>query len=169
LASSLAALRRLVAQAQSGHTLIVDIAELPDVDRCADPSQVTMTPNGMAAEIAGHWKGDFGHLLLRRVGNDVHGVYEHDDGVVRGTLVNGVFVGWWCEAPSRKPPGDAGDVEMKVVVDREGARAIAGRWRYGVTSNWDDRWDLTWDPSPPPAALTARLESRADDCIRSTP
>ena len=93
-------------------------------------------------------------------------IYDHDAGTVRGTLVGDRFIGWWCEAPSRRAPGDAGDVEMDVIVDSDGVRSIAGRWRYGDRGDWDDRWDLTWDATPAAPALAARFDAAADFCPR---
>ena len=102
---------------------------------------------------------------MRRIGDELWGVYGHDDGTVRGRVIGDRFVGWWCEAPSRRAPGDAGDVEMQVIVDRDGVRAIAGRWRYGADGDWDDRWDLTAAPGPMPEALVARFADAATFCV----
>ncbi len=169
LETSLAGLRALIARAQTGPAVIADASELPAADACADPQALVGHRAAPAAELEGHWNGDFGHLLLRRVGDELWGVYDHDGGTIRGTLAGDSFVGWWCEAPSRRPPGDAGVVEMKVIVDRDGVRAIAGQWRYGASGDWDDRWDMTWDPSPPAAALRARLDATADFCTAPPP
>jgi hypothetical protein len=167
LRDSLAELRGLVARAAKSSTLVDDAGALPDPDRCADPGQLGSA--APAAEIEGHWNGDFGHLVLRRVGDEIWGAYEHDQGTVRGKLVGDRFLGWWCEAPSRRAPGDAGDVEMQVIVDRDGVRAIAGRWRYGATGDWDDRWDLRRDPAPPAPALAARVDATGDFCLPPNP
>ncbi len=164
LKTSIGELRALIARAERGPTLVADASTLPDPDACADPRLLVGNAPAPAMELEGHWKGDFGHLLLRRVGDEMWGVYEHDEGTVRGRLTADGFVGWWCEVPSRAAPGDAGDVEMKVIVDRDGVRAIAGRWRYGAAGEWDDRWDLTRDPSPPSAALIARFDDPATFC-----
>ncbi len=169
LKASLVDLRALVVRAERGPTLIADASTLPDVAACADPGQLVGEGSAPAGAFEGHWNGDFGHLVLRRVGSEIWGVYAHDAGTVRGTLVGGRFVGWWCEAPSRRAPGDAGDVEMQVIVDRDGVRAIAGQWRYGASGDWDGRWDLRWDPTPVLPVLLARFDALGDFCARPTP
>ena len=164
LKSSLEALRTLVGHAEKGPAVIADTSALPNVAVCADPGQLVGGTPAPPSAIEGHWNGNFGHLVIRRVGDEVWGVYAHDEGTLRGRMVDNTFVGWWCEAPSRRAPGDAGDAEMKVIVDRDGVRAIAGRWRYGADGDWDGRWDVTWDPSPPTAALLKRFDLAADFC-----
>ncbi len=169
LQASLVALRTLVARAKVSPVVVADATSLPEVDRCAEPQLLVGGTSAPADAIEGHWRGDFGHLLLRRVGDEIWGVYGHDVGTVRGRMVGDTFVGWWCEVPSRKPPGDAGDVEMRVIVDGDGVRAIAGRWRYGADGDWDDRWDLKAAPGTPAAALTARFDAPAEFCLPPAP
>ncbi|MCE9572825.1 MAG: serine/threonine protein kinase [Deltaproteobacteria bacterium] len=166
LDASLTQLRGLVAQAESGDALVADVASLRDAAECADPPHLVGGAPTTGAAIEGYWTGDFGHLLLKRVGDEVLGVYEHDTGTIRGTIVGDHLTGWWCEAPSRQPPGDAGDLEMRVIVDSDGVRSIAGQWRYGTAGDWNDRWDLTADPGEPPADLRARLNAVGDFCAR---
>jgi serine/threonine protein kinase len=163
LRDGLAALRARVAQATSAPPVRAEV-DLPDPDACGDPARLIGQPPAPAETIVGAWRGDFGGLVMRRVGDELWGVYGHDAGTVRGRVVGDRFVGWWCEAPSRRAPGDAGDVEMQVIVDADGVRAIAGRWRYGAAGDWDDRWDLTAAPGPEPAALAARFADAAAFC-----
>jgi len=54
---------------------------------------------------------------------------------------------------------------MQVIVDRNGIRAIASRWRYGTDGDWNDRWDLTTTPKPMPEALVARFADAATFCV----
>ncbi len=169
LEGTLTQLRGLVAQAETGDALVADVASLRDVADCADPAHLVGGPPTTGAAIEGYWTGDFGHLLLKRVGDEVRGVYEHDTGTIRGAIAGDHLAAWWCEAPSRQPPGDAGDLEMRVIVDRDGVRTIAGQWRYGMAGDWNDRWDLTWDPGEPPAELRARLNATDDFCARPSP
>jgi hypothetical protein len=71
----------------------------------------------------------------------VRGAYVHDDGVLIGRWDGAVLHGWWCELPSRAPPGDAGEVEMRFTRGARGLR-LDGRWRYGsASSTWHDDWD----------------------------
>ncbi len=165
LRDSLAALRARVARATTGAAVTAEL-DLPDPDVCGDPARLTGSQPAPAATIVGTWRGDFGVLVMRPVGDELWGVYVHDEGTVRGRIVGDRFIGWWCEPPSRRPPGDAGDVEMQVIVDSDGVRAVAGRWRYGAEGDWDDRWDLTAAPEPPPAALTDRFADTAAFCTR---
>jgi serine/threonine protein kinase len=164
LDASLGQLVALVATAERGDAIVASAATLPDVDACAEPEQLVGATHVRSAAIEGNWTGDFGHLVLRQDGGEIVGVYDHDDGTIRGTMIGDRFVGWWCEAPTRKPEGDAGDVEMQVLVDDDGVRAIAGRWRYGATGDWADRWDLTAEPGEPPAELTARFAHASEFC-----
>ena len=87
LRASLGELRALVARAERSPALIADTASLPDPGDCADPGRLAGASAVPASEIEGHWNGDFGHLVLRRVGDEIWGAYEHDDGTVRGRLV----------------------------------------------------------------------------------
>jgi len=77
-------------------------------------------------DIVGHWEGDWGTMYLKNMGGKVRGVYTYDDGRVIGTFADGVFTGWWSEAPSRTPPSDAGAVEF-TFIRREGSLALDGR------------------------------------------
>jgi hypothetical protein len=163
LHEALAALRARVARATTEATVSAEM-DLPDPDICGDPARLVDVKPAPAATIVGNWRGDFGGIVIRQVGDELWGVYGHDEGTVRGRVVGDRFVGWWCEAPSRRPPGDAGDVEMQVIVDRDGVRAIAGHWRYGADGDWDDRWDETAVPGPAPAALTDRFADTAAFC-----
>ncbi len=120
---------------------------------CASDMESEMTLDGN--DLDGHWSGDWGHLVLRDVGDEVFGVYSHDQGTVRGHLVGDTFVGWWCEVPSRRANADAGEVELQFVRDGNGVR-IDGRWGYGSDLSHDD-WDLTTRDDDVPAELDARF------------
>jgi hypothetical protein len=126
---------------------------------------VPAQPQLTAAEVAGYWTGDWGQLVLQQHGDKMVGAYSHDEGMLVGTLQNGLLVGWWCEVPSRKPPGDAGDVEMKFVTV-DGKRSIDGRWRYGTEGEWREDWDISWDQGAPAEELTKRLASVATECTK---
>ena len=117
------------------------------------------TPVG---DIVGTWSGTFGTLVIREVGDELWGAYGHDMGTIRGEMRGDVFVGWWCEDPSRQAPGDAGEVELRFSRDDRGV--IDGRWRYGTGGQWVDDWDMTPVATPPPADLTARFDVAAWFC-----
>ena len=130
------------------------------------PGPTAPPPGGpvVAAEVTGHWTGDWGDLYLRpEADGTVRGVYPHDTGSVVGRIEAGVFRGWWCEAPSRQPTADAGDVEL-TFMRGEGGLAVDGRWRYGTDGAWHDDWDLHWVETPVDAALVARLDDPAQFC-----
>lgn len=132
------------------------------------PAGPTPAPSGplSAEQVIGFWSGDWGNLVMREQGGKIHAVYDHDDGTIVGTIVGDKLVGWWCEAPSRQPDGDAGDVEMRFITNEAGQRAIDGRWRYGTTQDWNEDWDITFSNEPAPEALVKRFADSATFCQR---
>lgn len=120
-------------------------------------------------DVEGFWTGDWGQLVFKQKAGKLFAVYNHDEGTITGTIVDGKFVGWWCEAPSRKPNHDAGDVEMKFITDGAGKRAIDGRWRYGASQDWHEDWDIAFDPGVPDANLVKRFDDPAAFCDKPAP
>jgi hypothetical protein len=116
--------------------------------------------------LAGLWNGDFGYLYVREVDGEIVGVYDHDDGIIRGHMDGGRFVGKWCELPTREAPIDGGDVEMVIGRDKNGVLLVTGRWRYGDDGDWIGKWNLDEDRASPPAGLAARLDESLDLCKR---
>jgi hypothetical protein len=113
----------------------------------------------------GLWGGSFGPLVIRQDGDQLIGAYQHDQGLLRGHLVGRTFVGWWCEAPTRRPPDDAGDVQLELGVDTTGTLTLRGRWRYGAGgSKWVGGWDGTAMANDPPDDLLARLADASTAC-----
>jgi hypothetical protein len=126
-------------------------------------------PPDTADTIAGYWKGSWGELVLRVEGTSVRGVYQHDAGTVTGTYdpATRTFTGWWCEAYTRAPSGDAGEVEFRSSGPVAGQLStLDGRWRYGSTPTWYEDWDLTRSLSEPPASLTDRFANTGEFCAR---
>jgi hypothetical protein len=120
-----------------------------------------------ARDVVGHWTGDWGTLYLRlEADGSVRGVYPRDDGALVGRVDNGVLTGWWCEAPTRRPDRDAGDVEL--VFERAGDRLILrGAWRDGATSEeWHRGWDLEQTETPVDFALLAAFDDEQRFCRR---
>ena len=117
-----------------------------------------------AAEIVGHWTGDWGDLYLT-VDRDgtVRGVYPHDTGTITGRMRGDVLYGWWCEAPSRQPSRDAGVVELRFGRDASGLY-VDGRWRYGADGGWHEDWDLRWVRTPVDQGLLRRLDDPSQFC-----
>jgi hypothetical protein len=104
-----------------------------------------------AAAITGTWKVNFGTLALR-VDPDgtTFGVYEHDEGTLVGRFNDGLFMGRWCELPTRRGPKDAGVLQLHFA--RNGGKTVvAGRWTYGdspygvsVAGDIDDVSQTQW-------------------------
>lgn len=93
-------------------------------------------------DVEGTWTGDWGRLYLwTDVMGTTKGIYSIHVGTVQGTMADGVFSGWWCEAPTRRPPANAGEVELHFVRGADGVLVIDGRWRYGATGRWLDGFD----------------------------
>jgi hypothetical protein len=133
--------------------------------RSTTPPETATTPTTIVTrgDLLGVWSGDWGTMVLRSGGDGlVVGAYDHDEGTVTGHMVNGVFEGWWCEAPSREPANDAGLVEFRFANGSE--LSLDGRWQYGAKDRWRENWDLTKDASPPPAALEARFDDPTAFC-----
>jgi len=113
-----------------------------------------------AAEINGKaWHVNFGelHIQIDDKGN-AYGVYDQGQGIQIGTFAHGRWKGWWCQAPSRQPPDDAGTFELHFV--RGDDRILAeGVYKYG------DGRDTPWRndfygvslTTPPSYALEQRL------------
>ena len=126
-------------------------------DASIDAAAVVVPP-----EYLQYWTGDWGDLILRQVGDEVWGVYNHDEGTIRGTFVGSTFTGWWTEVPSRMPPSDAGDVVLEFIANGDGTFHVDGRWRYASElpdGAFRENWDLTnvaaTEPDP---ALVARFD-----------
>jgi hypothetical protein len=100
----------------------------------------------------------------------VIGVYAHDEGTVSGTYdaATRTFTGWWCEAPSRAPTNDAGDVEFRFSGATADGRAdtLDGRWRYASSGAFSEDWDLTRASTAPPEALTSRFAQASTFCSK---
>ena len=121
-------------------------------------------PTGAAGPITGYWTGAWGNMILQeRAGGGVVGVYPHDTGSVSGTYnaATRTFTGWWCEAGSRQPPSDAGDVEFTFSGPGPDGlfTTLDGRWRYGTSGSFSEDWDLTRAADQPPAELVASLQT----------
>ncbi len=76
----------------------------------------------------GSWETDFGAMELRQSGDKVTGTYDHDGGRIRATISGSRLEGKLSEAPTYKPPNDAGDVQLLMSAD---GLSFTGRWRYG--------------------------------------
>lgn len=146
-------------------TVVVDAAN----DAASDAS--TGTDAAVVPEaFLQYWTGEWGQLVLRQVGDEVWGVYSHDEGTVRGTIVGNTFTGWWCEVPSRLPPSDAGDVIFDFVLNEDGETyRIDGRWRYASEipdGSFRENWDLdSVSTEAPEPTLLARFDDPTAFCL----
>jgi eukaryotic-like serine/threonine-protein kinase len=121
------------------------------------------------AALPGSYRGPFDQLLLRlRPDGALWGAYAHDQGFLQARFRDGVLAGWWCEEPSRAPPHDAGEFEMRVSRDEHGDVYLDGRYRYGRAGQWDENWNLTATPERLDE-LAPRLEVTAPPCQPSPP
>jgi hypothetical protein len=148
-------------------------AACADDDDTEPVAEATPTPtsvdDGSAIaddEIEGHWTSvDWGDMYLAAgPGGTTRGVYPHDLGTVTGRLENGVFVGWWCEAPTRQPNTDAGEVEFRFSRADDGSLLLDGRWKYGSEGDWYEDWDLVRVDTPIDEPTLARLENEDEFC-----
>ncbi len=117
------------------------------------------------AQLAGVWNSDsFGLIAFRVEGDDVRAVYRIGQGsVVARISSDGLLTGWWCDAPTRRPLDDAGDVEWTLVKGAAGEVAY-GRWRYGSEEPFKGGWDLKWIGGPEPPDLAPRFEDPTTFC-----
>jgi hypothetical protein len=120
-------------------------------------------------DLIGVWISDssFGEAVFRTVGDEIRATYRYDKGTVVGTLSpDGVFRGWWCEAGSRKPLKDAGEIEWRLMKTPEGEpEMLDGRWRYGDKEPFRGGWDLTKIPGKAePPDLAAGFDDPATFC-----
>ena len=91
-----------------------------------------------AETVEGTYDSNFGNLTLKLEGNKVIGTYPHDAGKIEGFMDGSKIVGRWSEAPTYKPPHDAGDFEFYFPADR---KSFAGKWRYGFGGKeWSGDW-----------------------------
>jgi hypothetical protein len=103
------------------------------------------------------WTGNFGRMLLEMgEGGRVHGVYEHDDGVLEGTLRGHVLQLRWCEAPYLTGH-DHGTATLAFVAEAAGLPSFAGSYGYAGDARLGGAWVL--HPAPA-AAQTPELRAR---------
>lgn len=139
------------------------------------PTYQAPPPSGPAQAFPPAYEGyydntDWGAMVIRSLGDGrVRATYDHDQGTVEGRWVGNTLVGWWCEAPSRTAPHDAGDVELTFLPEGSSVR-IDGRWRYGAAANepgWRENWDVTHSSQQQPSAeLLERFRDESAFCAR---
>jgi hypothetical protein len=129
---------------------------------CVDLGNIVLSSDKeIKTALEGHWAGDWGDMLLKKVGNEFWGAYLHDEGTVIVRMdPDGVFRGWWTEVPSRNPPNDAGEVEFRFSWNGE-VLGLDGRWRYGLVDEWQENWDLARTTEAVPTELEDRFKTPA--------
>jgi hypothetical protein len=136
-------------------------------DAAADSGNPEQEPLGgtglVVGDILGFYDGDWGKMVLRRYDAEIWGVYEHSNGTIVGKIMSdGVFTGWWTQAPSREG-SSAGEVEFYWEQISGAVIMLNGRWRYGTSGTWYDNWDvhLVTD-NEPPSSLIAGFDNPED-------
>jgi hypothetical protein len=109
-------------------------------DQGQGPKPIEQTA-GTSVSFVGVWKTDFGNVTATQEGNKISVTYTHDNGKIEGTMEGNVVKGRWSEAPSYKPPRDAGEFEFVIAGD---GNAFQGRWCYGFEGKqWRTDWNGT--------------------------
>jgi hypothetical protein len=85
----------------------------------------------------------------------MRGVYRSHRGTVTGEVTDGVFSGWWSEAPGHRAPDYAGRVKLRLWHTSDGP-LIAGDWSEG-NGRFHHGWDLKPIGGGPPPDLVERL------------
>jgi eukaryotic-like serine/threonine-protein kinase len=108
---------------------------------------------------------EYGELLLVVEGDRVRGAYQHDAGLIVGTMVGDELVGAWCELPSRRFPADGGELRIRFMLDAQKRILADGRWRYGHDGGWDENWDMyRVADAPEDPDLAPRTADASVDC-----
>jgi hypothetical protein len=118
-------------------------------DRSGLPTVKTDITYGAYALWTGKWETIFfkyggnehqATFELKQVQSKVTGTYTWDNGIIDGwqSKTAGVMIATWSEAPTYKPPADAGDLELQQSPD---GNSFTGKWRYGSTGPWAGEWN----------------------------
>ncbi|HET9988345.1 MAG TPA: serine/threonine-protein kinase [Kofleriaceae bacterium] len=118
-------------------------------------------PPVSAAEINGKsFNVEVGELTMR-IDPDgaAYGVFATQDGIVTGHFADGVFTGYWCNVPSRRPPLNAGSAKLHFIRG-EGRLLIDGSWIFGDEQAvpWHADFFGVEQAMAPTAALVERLQ-----------
>ena len=106
------------------------------------------------------WHVNFGEMLLHVDGDGTaYGVYDQGGGILTGRYAGDRFTGWWCQAPSRRGPDEAGRVELHFV--RGDSRILVeGVWTYGDgrLAHWQNNFYGVSLESAPTYTLEQRMQ-----------
>jgi len=107
-------------------------------ERATRPAPRSSDLSENVPDISGVWDTNFGRLTITQEGFIVRGEYSHDQGRIEGVLIGRTLKGKWSEAPSYRPPQDAGEFEFAFAQD---FKSFTGKWRYGFeTKTWNGDW-----------------------------
>ncbi len=129
------------------------------------------------SDLVGLWNSDtrWGDILFREVGGEIRATYRRNNGTIVGNLsADGVFRGWWCEAPGRQAPKTAGEVEFRLLKG-DNPKRLWGLRFYGTQEDpVQANWNLTWVGTPDlpgqtgqalePLDLTAQFDDATSFC-----
>jgi hypothetical protein len=97
----------------------------------------------------------------------LRGAYRYHDGTISGEIVDGVFQGWWSEAPDRNTTTESsGQVKLRLVETADGP-LIAGDWSNGF-GPYEPGWDLEEIGGATPPDLQRRLDD-PDSFVEAPP
>lgn len=72
----------------------------------------------------GHWKSNFGDMVLIKEGNYINGFYSLKDGLIKGVLKNNVLTGYWFDQNT-----DSNKKTGKVILYFNN-NSFKGKWNY---------------------------------------
>ena len=95
----------------------------------------------VGASLSGNWDTTFGPMALIQTGNKISATYTTKNGKIEGMIDGNIIKGVWSQAPSYKPPNEAGDFMFVVSADRN---SFAGKYRFGFGgTEWTGNWTGT--------------------------
>lgn len=109
------------------HPVVPDLVQQP----LAQPVEHTAPVQSGYLQVSGTYDTGFGKMVLRQSGSLVSGEYDHNGGVIEGTITGNVLSGTWTETSSKG--------RLKFVFKTDGS-TFAGLWSYGdaeLVSQWD--------------------------------
>jgi hypothetical protein len=115
-------------------------------------------PAPTIAEATATYDTNFGVMVLTiDADGRAYAVYQHDEGILVGHYNNGLFMGVWCETPTRRTPDDAGFIEMRFARNASHVQ-IESRFTYGFNPRgpWLSDWYGKSTATMPPPGLAAR-------------
>jgi hypothetical protein len=106
------------------------------------------------------WHVNFGELRVH-VDDDgtAYGVYDQKEGIQAGKFENGTWSGWWCQAPTRQAPDNAGPFVLHFVRGDERI-LVEGEYKYGDgrAASWQKDFYGVEISTPPSYTLEMRMQ-----------